>query len=124
MLTFHASVHGGPPKSEHPLAVTFDQATSALQQLERLFIEPDGSFVWTGSTADGEPWQVDGNLIDRGDALAYVELKGHCPADQFDQLLGAFGWPQATLAFHLPQRGAMFSEADFRPLAAGEPGAI
>jgi hypothetical protein len=124
MLTFHASIYGGPPENARPLPVTFDQALAALQQLERLFIEPDGSFVWTGSTKDGEPWQVDGNLIDRGDALAYVELKGRCPQDQFECLLTAFGWPQATLAFHLPQRGAALSEMEFQKLAASQAGAV
>lgn|SRR5262249_24911668 len=124
MLTFHASIYGGSPEHVRPLPVTFDQTIAALQQFERLFIEPDGSFVWTGSTQDGDPWQVDGNLIDRGDALAYVELKGRCLRDQFDRLLTAFGWPQATLAFNLPQRGATLSEADFRQLAASEPGAV
>src|SRR5262245_63114515 len=124
MLTFHASIYGGPHENVRPLPVTFDQATAALQQFERLFIEPDGSFVWTGSTEDGAPWQVDGNLIDRGDALAYAELKGHCPQHEFDRLLTAFGWPHATLVFNLPQRGAMFSEAEFRQLAASQPGAV
>src|SRR5881392_1196897 len=107
MLKFQASIYGGSPENAQPLPVTFDEATAALQTFERLFIEPDGSFVWTGIAADGQPWQVDGNLIDRGDALAYVELKGRCPQEQFDQLLAGFGWPKAALSFHLPQRGVM-----------------
>jgi len=124
MLTFHASVYGGPPEATRPLPITFDQALAALQQFERLFIEPDGSFVWTGTDANGQPWQVDGNLIDRGDALAYIELKGRCPQEQFDQLLAAFGWPQAILTFHLPQRGATLSEMEFQKLAASQAGAV
>ncbi len=124
MLTFHASIYGGSPESTRALAVTFDQAAAALQQLERLFIEPDGSFVWTGLGASGEPWQVDGNLIDRGDALAYVELKGRCPNEQFDRLLSAFKWPQEALAFNLLQRGVTISETEFRKLAATARGAI
>jgi hypothetical protein len=118
------SIYAGPPENTCPLPVTFDQGTASLQLLERLFIEPDGSFVWTGSAGDGEPWQVDGNLIDRGDALACVELKGRCPEEQFDRLLAAFGWPRAMLAFHLPQRGVLLSEANFRALAASELGAV
>jgi len=122
MLKFHVSIYGD--LRENPLPVTFDDASSALDLVDRLFIEPDGSFVWTGATADGEPWQVDGNLIDRGDTLAYVELKGHCPDEQFDRLLAVFGWSRAMLAFHLPQRGVMLNEADFRRLAASEAGAV
>ncbi len=121
MYKFHASIHGHTP--EKPLSITFEQATIALQKLERLFIEPDGSFVWTGEDAGGEPWQVDGNLMDRGDALAYVEIKGRCPEKQFDRLLTALGWPQSSLAFFLPQRGAMLTETEFRKLAASPAGA-
>jgi hypothetical protein len=124
MLKFQASVYGGSPDSVQPLPVTFDEATAALQAFERLFIEADGSFVWTGVAADGQAWQVDGNLIDRGDTLAYVELKGRCPQEQFDRLLAAFGWPQTPLTFQLPQRGVMLTEADFRCTAVSEAGAV
>ena len=89
----------------------------------RLFIEPDGSFVWTGEEA-GQSWQVDGNLIDRGDFLAYVELKGRCPEEQFDELLTASGWPQSPLEFQLPRRGVTLNEAEFRALATCDAGAI
>jgi len=124
MLRFQVSIYGDSRERTGCLPVTFEQATEALAQLERLFIEPDGSFVWTGHDADDEPWQADGNLIDRGDALAYAEIKGRCPTEQFDRLLAAFGWPQAPLAFHLPQRGVMVSEAGFRKLAASQAGAV
>jgi hypothetical protein len=124
MFRFHASIRSGVAGCERALPVTFDEAMAALQSLDRLFIEPDGSFVWAGATVDGESWQVDGNLIDRGDALAYVELKGCCPEDQFDRLLAAFGWPGAALAFQLPQRGVMLNEVEVRELAATEAGAV
>lgn len=65
-----------------PLSVSFDTACERLSPLERMFLEPDGSFVWTGE-ADGQCWQVDGNLIDQGPSLAYVELQGYCPEDRF-----------------------------------------
>ena len=94
-----------------------------LGALPRMFIEPDGSFVWTGTTPEGERWQVDGSLIDRGDVLAYVELKGSCPEEQFNQILHALGWPQATLDFQLPRRGIILPEAEFRRLAGTEAGA-
>jgi hypothetical protein len=124
MLRFHASVHSGVEGNESALPVTFDEAMAGLQSVPRLFIEPDGSFVWTGTAANGLAWQVDGNLIDRGDALAYVELKGCCPEAQFDRLLATFGWPATALAFQLPQRGVMLSETEFREQAASEAGAV
>jgi hypothetical protein len=124
MLKFTTSIHCEIGHDYGPLAVTFDVVLAALDRLPRMFIEPDGSFVWTGTTADGSPWQVDGNLIDQGDVLAYVELSGCCPAEQFDLLLGTLGWPAAALAFQLPRRGIYLNETEFRRLAASELGAV
>jgi hypothetical protein len=122
MLTFQVSVHDGA--DSRGLQVTFDEALAALEQLDRLFIEPDGSFVWTGAAADGGAWQVDGNLIDQGERLAYVELKGACPEDRFDRLLAAVGWPEARLVFQLQQSGMLVDEAEFRRRANAAAGAI
>jgi len=94
---------------------SFDAALTALEQLPRMFAEPDGSFVWVGETPDR--WQVDGNLFDRGDELAYVSLSGACPAAEFDQLLRCFGWPEIELVFELTREGVYVDEATFREFA-------
>jgi hypothetical protein len=124
MLRFQISVHGCEHSAASSLSVTFDDALAVLAALDRLFIEPDGSFVWRGTSPDGELWQVDGNLIDGGDRLAYVELKGCCPEKEFDSLLAAFDWPEARLVFQLQQRGVFVGKEEFRRLAATEAGAI
>lgn len=122
MLRFVANVHCDTLSAGLP--VKFEYVVEQFARLLRMFVEPDGSFVWTGATEDGQPWQVDGNLIDRGDVLAYVELKGHCPVAQFDELLRTLGWPDSPLMFQLPRRGVFLSEAEFRRLAEGEAGAV
>ena len=122
-LTFQVIVQGGVPE-QPALSVTFDAALERLTALPRMFIEPDGSFVWRGSDEDRAEWQVDGELIDRGDVLAFVELKGCCPADRLDELLTALGWPEQPLVFQLPRRGVVLDEAEFRRLAATETGAM
>ena len=124
MLTFHALILGGEQATRASLSVAFDHACAMLTRLPRMFIEPDGSFVWRGNSADGRPWQVDGNLIDQGDVLAYVELHGCCPAEQFDLILAALGWPEAKLVFQLPRRGVFLAEGKFRRLAASAAGAV
>ena len=124
MFTFQTSIHGKVDAANGPLSVTFDRALVALNQFDRMFIEPDGSFVWAGVSSDGERWQVDGNLIDRGDYLAYVELKGRCPEAQLNQILDALGWPEAALAFELTRRGVVVDEEEFRRLAANQAGAF
>lgn len=142
MYRFHAAIHAAPSQAEPsgkltldgreyatlpvspqtlnaPLPVTFEQAMAALETLPRMFCEPDGSWVWVGESG-GERWQVDGCLYDRGSSLQYVELRGACPAAQFDQLLTAFGWPTAELALLLTQHGALLAELEFRRWAEAE----
>jgi hypothetical protein len=120
MLRFHILIHGSSPSGPSPLPVTFDAAYAALAELPRMFIEPDGSFVWTGAADDRSAWQVDGNLIDQGATLAYVELKGACPEERFDTLLKALGWPAQPLLFQLPSEGVLLDEPAFR-LQGGTP---
>ena len=126
MLHFQVIVNAKavPGESHSQLIVRFDDVYAQLKLLPRLFIEPDGSFVWRGSDTEEGEWQVDGNLIDRGDVLAYVELSGCCPRERFDEMLRAVGWPQQVLAFQLPRRGVVLEESEFRRQADSEAGAI
>jgi hypothetical protein len=144
MLSFHTSLHarsesavtsakpvdlGGqsiralsvPPESlTTPFALSFEQAGEALEKLDRLFFEPDGSFVWT--SPHGEPkWQVDGNLFDRAGRLLFVDLKGTCPSREFDRLLSAFGWPETSVMFQLVREAVFLDEAEFRRFAETAP---
>lgn len=124
MLQFHAMIHGDADGRAGPLIATFDDAMEALAALTRLFIEPDGSFVWVQSEADGTAWQVDGNLLDQGPSLAYVEIAGRCPEGALDQLLAALGSASQRLIFQLPRQSVFLDEAAFRRLARSPGGAI
>jgi hypothetical protein len=139
MLSFHIAVHARSPEVTDgqevqlrgtkyrtlgatpaamaaPLGVSFEQASEALGKLERLYFEPDGSFVWVST--QGEPaWQVDGNLFDRAGRLLFVDLKGTCPSEQFDKLLAAFGWPATAVMFQLLREAVFLDEAEFHRYA-------
>ncbi len=105
-----------PAAANTSLHVTFDRAVEILAMLPRMFIEPDGSFVWTGNE-DNELWQAEGVLYDAGPRLAYVEMSGRCPPDEFDQFLAALGWPAVSLMFQWATAGVFIGEEDFRRLA-------
>ena len=107
-----------PEMLQVSLPVSFEQASTDLAALPRMFVEPDGSLVWVAG--DGGPqWQVDGVMYDRGGRLLYVELKGQCPKDEFDRLLRAFAWPETPLMFQLVHKAVYLTEADFRLWAEG-----
>lgn len=94
---------------------TFEEVSDALAALPRMYVEPDGSFVWV---AANEPaWQIDGVLYDGAGRLWYVELKGCCPQDEFDHLLSTLGWPQTPVEFQLVHEAVLLPEADFRGYA-------
>ena len=99
---------------------SFEAARTKLALLPRMFCEADGSFVWVspqGATA----WQLDGNLYDRNERLLFVDLKGTCPADEFDRLLRALGWPETRLMFQLTREALFLDEDEFRRFAESGP---
>jgi len=100
-----------------PLAVGFEDALAGLARLERMYVEPDGSLVWT-SRREGLSWQVDGNAVERGGRVLLVDLRGACPPPEFDLLLGALGWPGQPLMFQLIRPAVFLDEAAFRRHAA------
>jgi hypothetical protein len=56
-------------------------------------------------------------LFDRNGRLLFVDLKGSCPADQFDRLLSAFGWPETPVMFQLTREAVFLDEVEFRGFA-------
>jgi hypothetical protein len=92
------------------LAVTFEDVVSLLEQMPRMFIEWDGSFVWRGetqsnSTAESVVWQLDGMVYDHLGSVRYVELKGNCELEPWQKLLSVLGWPQQDLTIHHVNEG-------------------
>ncbi|MBN8624951.1 MAG: hypothetical protein J0M17_05615 [Planctomycetes bacterium] len=96
---------------------SFEEVGESLETLERMFFEPDGSFVWVGS-AEGQAWQLDGLLADRAGRLLYVELKGRCPPEVLDRILATFGRPEHGLMFQLVREAVFLDESEFRKYAA------
>jgi hypothetical protein len=96
-----------------PLAINFDEAFARLARLDRMFAEPDGSFVWT-SPREGLWWQVDGNAFEKDGRVLFVDLKGSCPPREFDRLLGAFGWPGEAMMMQLVRSAVFLDEETFR----------
>jgi len=96
-----------------PMAIGFDDALARLGRLERLYAEPDGSFVWT-SRREGWSWQVDGNLFEKNGRVLLVDLKGSCPTGECDRVLACFGWPQQVMTMQLVRPAVFLDEATFR----------
>lgn len=102
-----------------PLTISFDDAIDRLSRLERMYAEPDGSFVWV-SPREGLSWQVDGNVFDRDGRVVLVDMKGSCPPAAFDQLLSCFGWPAEQLLFQLVRSAVFLTEPVFRRHAGAQ----
>jgi hypothetical protein len=140
MYRFYVTIHARPPEAApaepivvcgqnvRPLSVpreslattfalSFEEALARLGQLEHMFCEPDGAFVWT-SPQQAKRWQLDGNLYDRAGRLLFVDLKGACPREALDRLLAALGWPETPLVFQLTREAVFLDETEFRRFAA------
>jgi hypothetical protein len=137
MYHFHASIHARPDDCQpgpsftdagggfatctfspewlgrSTLARSFEEVAADLARLERMYVEPDGSFVWVSSRREAS-WQVDGNLYDHQERVRLVDVKGSCPIERFDELLAALGWPRTQLVFQLVRAAIFLDEAEFR----------
>jgi hypothetical protein len=144
LLSFHAIVHAraaevspgvslslrgvntstlvvAPSALAYPFNLSFEQVFSALESIERMYIEPDGSFVWVSSASaesDSPQWQLDGNLFDRNGRLLLVDVKGCCTEQVLDRLLSAVGWPEIPVMFELAREAVFLDESAFRQYAA------
>ncbi|MBS0207784.1 MAG: hypothetical protein JSS27_02420 [Planctomycetes bacterium] len=107
-----------PAALADPLPASFEGAFVALEQFERMFIEPDGSFVWRGES-HGRPWQLDGVLYDRAGQLMHVELKGDAPMGPLEQLLTVIG-DHRPLVIQLAREGVVVSAEEFLRVLAGD----
>src|SRR5262249_41629265 len=106
MRPFHCLVTGERQGTNlQSLGVTFEEAYQRLEVLPRMFLEPDGSFVWVSPHSEPVRWQIDGNLQDAGPRLHSVILLGQCEAESFGQLLSCFRAAQEPLRFELVQAG-------------------
>lgn len=91
---------------------TFDEAIALLSELPRMFVEPDGSFVWVGGDGSALPeidaWQIDGLLYDQGPRLSHAEIKGICPPVEMARLFDAIGGDPRGLMVQAVQEGVFF----------------
>ena len=69
-----------------PLPVDFETLAERLSALPNMYLEMDGSWVWTGQQAGGR-WQLDGMIYDASGKVQYIDLKGSCPLPEWQLLL-------------------------------------
>ena len=72
MKTFHVYLYG---PNQGAIDSSFEEAQRRLSELDSLYMEPDGSFVWS-MPGGGE--QVFGMLYDAGGKIQYCDLQGCC----------------------------------------------
>ena len=112
---FHIVLHAGDPMEsvDSKFGCSFEQLTESFEKLPRMFLEPDGSFVWV-IEIEGSRFQMDGLLTDDGSNLLNCELKGTCEKSIWEQFLGTLGWPTQSVVVQLVQSGTFVSESEFR----------
>jgi hypothetical protein len=83
LKSFHLYLYG---PDCGPIESSFEATAERLKSLEGLYLEPDGSFVWS-KKGGGE--QVYGMLYDAAEKLQYVELWGDCQRAKWQQIVQA-----------------------------------
>lgn len=136
MYHFHVNLFAD--LKETSFACTWEDAATQLEQLPRMIVELDGSFIlsgeceraqasraagtvaqrWSGPGLPPTRWQVDGHLFDFAGRLHRLELHGECPPAIFDELLRCVGWPTQPLVFDMVREGVSVNEQKFRARVA------
>jgi hypothetical protein len=106
-----------PQDFVHSLNVSFEAAAAGLASIPELFFEPDGSFALIRHT-ENATMHLDGNVFDRDGRVVYVDIKGTCVNEDFDQVIGVLGWPSGGLMFQLVREAVFLDEDEFRRYAA------
>lgn len=96
------------PHLPQPWLQSWEETFEKLEQLPRLYSEPDGSFTWS---YEGE--QLAGVLYDREGKMCYAELFSQCTRRLLTPFLTACGAPQQRFVFQLAQAGIVLDEATF-----------
>lgn len=105
---------GSPSLETQSFEMAYETFAEDLAKVPRLFLEPDGSFVWV-SNAD-PTHRISGQVTDDGSRVLYLELRGRCCWDELATVLGILGWPGAELAFQLLPEAMLIREEQFREL--------
>ena len=92
--------------------VDYETVSNQLVTIPRLFLEPDGSFVWV-SSADPDH-RIDGQTTDDGRQLLYVELRGRCEWNQFANVIEHFGVSVSGLIFQLLPEALLIKASQLR----------
>lgn len=114
---FHVHLFGADDSdanSHSPLAISFETAQQRLEELPKLYFEPDGSFVWSGIDH-----QVFGMLYDAAGRLQYVELRGRCSQSVWRSLVTCFTRVERTEVENSESKKPAFP-ADFRVMVLPE----
>lgn len=80
---FHVHLYG-PDRG--PIQTSFEAAAGRLESLEKLYFEPDGSFVWN---RDAGRQQIFGMLYDAGGQIQYADLRGTCSIEMWSGIVAA-----------------------------------
>ena len=96
MDRYHIHLYG-PDRG--PLPDDFETVAGRLETIDRLYFEPDGSFV---CSADGPRGQAFGMVYDAAGRVQYVEIRGSATAGTFGRIVAACGASDDATVVRLP----------------------
>ncbi len=80
---FHLLVQ--PPVGAMGFGMTYESLADRLQQVARLYLEPDGCLVWVSS--ENPDWKINGQITDDGHQVVVMEIRGRASWDDLQAVL-------------------------------------
>ena len=111
---FHAIVR--PAAGEAGTVATgfsksYETVAESLAEIPRLYIEPDGSFVWVSS--EDVARKINGQVTDDGSQVMFVEFRGRALQKDIDPILSTLRDPVTDLQVQLLPGGEIIDESAF-----------
>lgn len=109
-----------PALASQSFTLPYEAYAEKLSGIPRLFLEPDGSFVWVLS--EDASRRISGQITDDGQRVLYLELRGRCLWDDLLAVLGPLDTDASGLdfAFQLLPEAFLVKEETFRELVCGD----
>ncbi len=90
----------------------YEVLAASLSRVPRLFLEPDGAFVWV--SPEDPARRVNGQITDDGEQVLYLELRGRCSFEDLAVIFQMLGWPEVELVYQLLPEAMLVRESQFR----------
>jgi hypothetical protein len=94
--------------------LSYEELSDRLNRIDRLHLEPDGSFVWVNAVDVKQ--RINGQITDNGKRVMFIEMRGCCVRSGMEPIVRQLGWPEVAVSFQLQPEALLVDGEQFLSL--------